>query len=53
MEVLNLDPYAKDMFYKLKSIEICSNSVGQLAAELMVNPPKEGRESSECLELYN
>ena len=39
MEHVNLDQYAKDMLYKLKSIEICSNSVGQVAAELMVNPP--------------
>lgn len=48
-ETVNLDNFAEEMFYKLKSIELCSNTVGQIAVDLMVNPPKEGRESSECL----
>lgn len=38
--------------YKLKSIELCSNTVGQLATELMVNPPKRGREEDSCVDLY-
>lgn len=41
-EAHNLDVFANDMLYKLKSIELCSNTVGQLAAYLMVNPPQEG-----------
>lgn len=52
-ETVNLDNFAEEMFYKLKSIELCSNTIGQIAMDLMVNPPKEGRESSECMELYN
>ena len=49
MEVYNIDDYAMDIFYKLKSIELCSNTIGQVATYLMIDPPKEGRESSECL----
>lgn len=31
MEAHNFDVYASDMFYKLKSIDLCSNTVGQIA----------------------
>ena len=48
-EAFNLDSFAMDMLYKLKSIELCSNTVGQVATYLMIDPPKEGRESSQCL----
>jgi aspartate/methionine/tyrosine aminotransferase len=51
-EIHNMTKRAEDIFYKLKSIELCSNTVGQMAVELMVNPPKRGRESNECVELY-
>jgi len=51
-ETHNLDKYADEMLYKLKSIELCSNTVGQIAMDLMVNPPTQGRESDECYELY-
>lgn len=52
METLNLDPYVEKILYKLKSIELCSNTVGQLATYLMVTPPKAGKESDECVQLY-
>ena len=42
-EAHNMDMYAADMLYKLKSIELCSNTVGQVATYLMVDPPKEDR----------
>lgn len=48
-EAHNFDKYANDMLYKLKSIELCSNTIGQIAAQLMVDPPKEGRESNDCV----
>jgi len=51
-EVHNFDRYANDMFYKLKSLELCANTVGQIAAQLMVDPPKTGRESDSCVELF-
>ena len=53
METVNLDGFIEEMLYKLKSIELCSNTVGQLATHIMVQPPKAGVESSECVELYN
>lgn len=53
MEVKNLPTAAEDNFYKLKSIELCSNTIGQLAVQLMVNPPTKGVESDACVEQYN
>jgi len=35
----------KQQLYKMASVSLCSNVVGQLMAGLMVNPPKEGDES--------
>lgn len=52
-ETHNLDPFAESMLLKLKSIELCSNSVGQVGLGLMVDPPKKGRESVACVELYH
>lgn len=40
------------MLYKLKSIELCGNTTGQIATSLMVDPPKAGRESDACIEKY-
>ena len=51
-ETVNLDGYIEEMIYKLKSIELCSNTVGQLATYAMVSPPEAGVESSECVALY-
>lgn len=51
-EAVNLDSFANEMLYKLKSIELCSNTIGQIATHLMVDPPREGRESDECVEHY-
>ena len=52
-ETHNLDSYAMDMLYKLKSIELCSNTIGQIAVNLMVDPPRSGRESDETVKIYN
>jgi aspartate/methionine/tyrosine aminotransferase len=52
-EIHNLTKRAEEMIFKLKSIELCSNTVGQAATELMVNPPKKGRESDDVVEQYN
>lgn len=53
MEIHNLPQTAEDVMYKLKSIELCSNTIGQLAVQLMVNPPTKGVESDACVEQYN
>mmetsp|Transcript_32496 Transcript_32496/g.49721 ORF Transcript_32496/g.49721 Transcript_32496/m.49721 type:complete len:389 (-) Transcript_32496:49-1215(-) len=52
VEAHNFDPYVSEQMFKLKSIDLCSNTVGQVAAALMVDPPKKGRESDECVALY-
>ena len=51
-ETHNLDSFADEMLYKLKSIELCSNTMGQITTHLMVDPPKEGRESDSCVKTY-
>ena len=53
METHNLDPFTEDMLYKIKSIELCSNTVGQVATHLMVQPPTLGSESEGCVQQYN
>nr|ALB24939.1 alanine aminotransferase [Pseudokeronopsis rubra] len=52
METHNIDPFVEEMFYKLKSIELCSNTIGQLGTLLMINPPKRGVEADEVVDLY-
>merc|ERR1712151_96401 len=52
METHNLSERAEEMLYKLKSIELCSNTPGQIATHLMVDPPQLARESTECVDLY-
>lgn len=39
LETHNLDPYINEMFYKLKSINLSTNTIGQLSILLMVDPP--------------
>ena len=41
-EMHNMDPDVGGMLYKLASISLCSNVMGQIAIGLMVNPPTEG-----------
>ena len=36
----------------MKSVNLCSNTVGMLAMGLMVNPPKKGRESDAVVNQY-
>ena len=52
METHNLSNRGEQILYKLKSIELCSNTIGQIAANLMVDPPHLGRESEPCVEKY-
>ena len=41
-----------DILYKLKSIELCSNTVGQMMTLMLVDPPREGREDIATVEQY-
>lgn len=38
----NFNPEVTQQLVKLKSINLCSNSVGQVMVDLMCNPPLEG-----------
>jgi len=49
MEVHNFDYFALGELYKLRSIEICANSLGQMMTTLLVDPPREGQESNETV----
>ena len=45
VEMIGIHPSVKDEIYKLASVSLCSNVVGQVVVDLMVNPPKQGEES--------
>jgi alanine transaminase len=45
VELLGIDPAVKAEIYKLASISLCSNVVGQVCVGLMVQPPKQGEQS--------
>jgi len=51
-ETHNLSPQAEELVFKLKSIELCSNTIGQTVVELMVNPPMIGVESVDTVTKY-
>ena len=51
-EAHNLDDFASEQLYKLKSIELCSNTTGQVSTLLLVDPPKRGVESDATMDLY-
>ena len=38
----NFSPKVWEQFFKLKSINLCSNTIGQSMVDLLVNPPVEG-----------
>jgi len=44
-EMCGVSPAVKDEIYKLASISLCSNTVGQVATGIMVQPPKAGDDS--------
>lgn len=44
-ELLGIPPEVKAEIYKLASISLCSNTVGQVATGVMVQPPAKGSAS--------
>lgn len=50
MEVVNMEKYAQELIYKVISVSLCSNVIGQVAIDLMMTPPQPGDPS---FELYN
>lgn len=51
-EIVNLPKRAKEMMYKLKSINLVANSIGQIACGLMCDPPRQGIESTACVQEF-
>ena len=52
VELLNIDPYVIEQYRKVRSINLCSNTLGQIIVELMTNPPRKGREDDHTVQLY-
>ena len=50
MEMLNFPSDLMEQVYKVFSTRLCANSVGQVVADVMVNPPAPGDPS---YQLYN
>ena len=50
METMNMQPDVEALVYKAISVSLCSNVMGQVAVDLMMNPPLEGDESFELYE---
>ncbi len=47
VEMTNIHPGAMEQIYKCASINLCPNTMGQIALSCLVNPPKPGDESYE------
>ncbi|KAF3341337.1 Alanine aminotransferase 2 [Carex littledalei] len=47
MELCGFSEDVKDQLYKVASVDLCSNTSGQILASLIMNPPKPGEESHE------
>ena len=45
MEMVNIHPDSVAELYKMSSVGLCPNLVGQVGMALQVNPPKKGSES--------
>lgn len=52
MELTNIDTDVAAQIIKLKSIYLCSNTTGQIATDLMVNPPNLATCSQKTVEKY-
>jgi aspartate/methionine/tyrosine aminotransferase len=47
MELFGIHPAIKALVYKLASVQLCPNLPGQIAVDLMVDPPRPGDPSHE------
>ena len=48
----NIDKGVWEQLYKIRSIGLCPNTVGQLATGLLVDPPRAGREEDAVVALH-
>lgn len=53
MELSGINQDIKDQLVKLRSIFLCSNSIGQICTDLMTNRPRPGSVSNQTLEQFN
>lgn len=51
-EFVNIDPEVKAQYLKLRSISLCSNTIGQIMMDLKVRPPVLGIDSSETVQQF-
>lgn len=49
---VNLDEAIMEQIVKLRSINLCSNTVGQIMVDLMCNPPNSSNSSASTVELF-
>jgi alanine transaminase len=53
LEMVNIDPAVRAQILKLKTISLCSNTVGQIMMDLKVRPPTVADSSAKTVEQYN
>jgi len=53
LEIFNVDRGVDFQLKKLKTVSLCSNTVGQIMVDLLVNPPTEEENGKEVFEKYN
>jgi len=52
VEIVNVEDDVLEQLFKLKSINLCSNTPGQLTVDLMVKPPSKEDGCSDVIILY-
>lgn len=53
LDMCNVPEEIKNIFYKLKGLELCPNLAGQLSMDLLVRPPTRYDSSEETVSQYN
>lgn len=53
MDMYNVPDIIKRCIYKIKSLEVCPNLIGQISLDLLVRPPLSRNCSEETVDLYN
>jgi len=52
LEMLNIDSQVKQQIRKIRTVSLCANTVGQIAIDLMCNPPNSQSVSKEIVAKY-
>ena len=51
-DYVNLDQHIQDMIFKMKSVALCSNTLGMIGMALMVNQPTQDNTSPDVYNLH-